>query len=240
MWDITGGCLTVTRRRVGWGVLAFAAMASPLAAHTVADIEGSLAGRERYFQPIDRAAPTFTLRDAGGREVSLAGLRGEVVVLHFIYASCPDVCPLHAEKIAEIQAMVNRTAMKEQVRFVTITTDPVRDTPAVMQGYGPAHGLDPANWTFLTTLPNQPEDHTRRLAEAFGHTFTLTEDGMQMHGVVTHVIDQDGRWRGNFHGLEFEPTSLLVYLNALVNRAQAPHPHPEPSLWERLRGLLGA
>jgi hypothetical protein len=35
-------------------------MASPLAAHTLADVEGSLADRERYFQPIDKPAPNFT------------------------------------------------------------------------------------------------------------------------------------------------------------------------------------
>ena len=220
-------------------MLIIVASAGPAAAHSLAEVEGELGGKERYFQPVDQPAPDFTLRDAAGRELRLADLRGEVVVLHFIYTSCPDICPLHAEKIAEIQAMMNQTPMKEQVRFVTITTDPVRDTPAVMQGYGTAHDLDPANWTFLTSLPSQPENATRQLAQSFGHTFTPTEDGMQMHGIVTHVIDQEGRWRANFHGLEFEPTNLLVYLNALVNRAQAPHPHSEPSLWERLRGLLG-
>jgi protein SCO1 len=54
------------------------------------------------------------------------------------------------------------------------------------------------------------------------------------------VIDQDGRWRANLHGLGFEPTNLLVHLDALVNRAQAPRPHPGPSLREHLRGLFGA
>ena len=174
-------------------MLIIGAPAGPAAAHSLAEVEGELGGKERYFQPIDRPAPDFTLRDAAGQELRLADLRGEVVVLHFIYTSCPDICPLHAEKIAEIQAMVNQTPMKEQVRFVTITTDPVRDTPAVMQGYGTAHGLDPANWTFLTSLPGQPENATRQLAQTFGHTFTPTEDGMQMHGIVTHVIDQEGR-----------------------------------------------
>ena len=31
----------------------------------------------------------------------------QIVVLHFIYAGCPNVCPLHADKLARIQAMVN-------------------------------------------------------------------------------------------------------------------------------------
>ena len=130
-----------------------AGIVSPVAAHTLADVEGSLADRERYFLAIDKPAPEFSLQDANGKAVGLADLRGKVTVLHFIYTRCPDVCPLHAEKLAEVQAMVNQTPTREQVRFVTITTDPVRDAPAVMRDYGPAHGLDPANWTFLTSGP---------------------------------------------------------------------------------------
>ena len=123
--------------------LALLPAAGTAVAHSLADLEQELAGRERYFQPIDQPATAFLLRDANGQRLSLADLRGEVVVLNFVYASCKDVCPLHAEKIARVQDMVNLTPMREQVRFVTITTDPVRDTPEIMHGYGPAHGLDP-------------------------------------------------------------------------------------------------
>src|SRR3546814_4464075 len=59
------------------------------------------------------------------------------------------------------------------------------------------------------TTPDQPEDATRLLAEAHGHKFTETEDGYQVHSVVTHVFDREGRWRANFHGLRFEPTNLV-------------------------------
>jgi protein SCO1/2 len=207
-------------------------------AHSLEDVERQLWEREKYFQPINRSAPDFALRDAEGRSVSLADFSGKVVALHFIYASCPDFCPLHADLIARIQEMVNQTPMREQVQFISITTDPKRDTPEVLRDYGPAHGLDPVNWVFLTSGPDRPEDTTRKLAERFGHKFTATEDAYQVHSVVTHVIDQDGVWRANLHGLDFEPTSLVVYLSALVNRA-ALHPHGEPGLWERIRALFG-
>lgn len=197
-------------------VLALVA-ASAASAHSLEDLEAVLGSKERYFQPLDRAAPGFSLEDADGRTVRLADLRGRVVVLHFIYAACPDVCPLHAEKIAEVQAMVNRTPMKVLVRFVSITTDPGRDTADVLRDYGPSHGLDPVNWTFLTTSPDQPEDATRRLAEAFGHKFTKTEKGYQIHSLVTHVIDKEGRLRANFHGLKFQSVNLVTLVNALVN-----------------------
>ena len=215
--------------------LSVAVVAPVASAHSLKDLETSLGSREQYFQPIDKAAPTFTLQDAAGRSVSLADFRGKVVVLHFIYTNCPDVCPLHTERIAEIQAMVNQSPMKSQVEFITITTDPSRDRGEVLSSYGRAHGLDPVNWVFLTTKPEQSEDLTRKLAQQFGHRFDKTEDGYQTHGIVTHVIDKEGRWRANFHGLKFESSNLVIFVNALVNDFEK-HLHPQPSLWDRVKG----
>lgn len=218
-------------------MLAIAALLSaPAGAHSLEGVDQDLRAKEQYFQPIDSEAPGFTLQDANGRVVSLGDLRGKVVVLNFVYTNCPDVCPLHAERIAELQAMINQTPMKGMVEFVTITTDPKHDTGSVLKEYGEAHGLDPVNWAFLTSAPDKPEDTTRKIAEAYGLKFTEGEEGMQMHGIVTHVIDQDGRLRARFHGLKFEPVNLVVFVNALTNRTQKPHPHPQPSFWDKLKG----
>ncbi|TIQ33582.1 MAG: SCO family protein [Mesorhizobium sp.] len=224
------------------GLVALAAMAVGFAhgarAHSLEDIDGLLQSDEKYFQPIDKPIPDFTLRTADGRTVRPADLSGKVVVLHFIYTSCPDVCPLHAEKIAEVQKMVNSTPMKDRVVFISITTDPRKDTLDALEAYGPTHGLDPANWLFLTTVPNQPEDTTRKLAEAFGHKFTLTDDGYQMHGIVTHVIDREGRWRANFHGLNFQPINLVTFVNALTNNVERPHHEQDEGWLAKLKNLL--
>jgi len=209
----------------------------PLAAHSLEELQGQLGDEEKYFQPIGKEAPDFTLEDAEGRTVALQDLRGKVAVLHFVYTSCPDICPLHAERVADIQEMVNRTPMRELVHFVTITTAPEHDTPEVMRDYGPAHGLDPVNWTFLTSGPERPEDTTRKLAERFGHKFSKAEDGYQVHGVVTHIIDREGQWQANFHGLEFEPTNLVTYINALTHE-HGKKSHPEASWWDRIRNLF--
>lgn len=228
------------RSIVNWVLLlAMSVAVAPMAlAHSIDELETMLGDKEKFFQPVAEPAPDFKLRNADGGAVGLTDFRGKVVVLHFIYASCPDVCPLHAEKIAEVQTMVNDTPMKEQVQFVTVTTDPMNDTSQVLRDYGPAHGLDPVNWTFLTTVPDHPEDATRRLAELYGHRFDKTEDGYQMHSVVTHVIDKDGRWRANFHGLKFEPVNLVLFVNGLVNDAQQAHAHEQPGWWHRLWNLF--
>ena len=219
--------------------LVMAAALGPTAlAHSLDETEALIGEKEKYFQPIDKPAPDFTLRDADGRIVRLADFRGKVVILHFIYTHCPDVCPLHAERIAQIQSMVNQGHMQDRVEFITITTDPSRDTPDVMRDYGKAHGLDPGNWLFLTTTADEPEDATRRLAESFGHKFTKDEEGYQMHGVVTHVIDREGRWRGNFHGLKFEPVNMVVFVNALVNDVHPENEEQEGGFWGWLKALF--
>jgi len=197
-------------------VLAMSAIQAP--AHSLKNLENQLDKREKFFQPLDKEAPDFTLQDADGKPVTMRDFHDKVVVLFFVYTNCPDVCPLHAQRIAEIQEMVNLTPMRDQVRFVTITTDPKNDTPEVMRAFASNHGLDPVNWTFLTSGPDRLEA-TRELVKRFGHKFSKQDDGYQVHGVVTHIIDRDGRWRANFYGLKFEPTNAVVFINALSNDA---------------------
>ncbi len=198
------------------GLALAAAVPAPASAHSLKELEDQLTAGEPYIQVVNRPAPDFSLQDADGHATSLKDLRGKVVVLYFIYASCPDVCPLLSEKIADIQQQINTTPMRDIVEFVAVTTDPERDTPDVLRAYGPAHGLDLVNWRFLTSGVDHPTA-TRELAKAYGLEFTPMSDGTLMHGLVTHVIDKSGNLRARFHGLKFKNISLIPYVNALTN-----------------------
>ena len=198
--------------------LLIAAFAVPTAlAHSLQELEQDIIQTEKYFQPEDKEAPGFTLQDAAGKPVSLSDFKGKVVVLHFIYTNCPDFCPLHAEKIAEIQKMVNITPMKSMVQFISVTTDPSRDKGQALTEFGKNHGLDPVNWIFLTAAKGASEDSTRKLSSSYGVEFKPAADGDQMHGVVTMVIDQNGQLVGRFHSLKFENLNLVKFVNALTN-----------------------
>ena len=225
-------------RRAALAVLTAILAAPALANHPGEDLDARMMEMEDYFQPIEgEDAPGFELEDADGNPVSLSDFDDKVVVLNFIYASCPDICPLHSDKVAAIQSSLNSSAMKDMVQFISITTDPVNDTPEVMKDYAEWHGLDPSNWTFLTTRPDQSEDATRDLATDYGLEFTMSQDSdMQMHGAVVHVIDRSGRLAGKFHGMEFEDTNLVLYVNGLINNAQ--HSHAEEGWWHRISSIF--
>ncbi len=190
----------------------------PALAHSLQSVEDDLRKNERYMQVMNQPAPTFTLEDADGKQVRLEDFKGKVVVLNFVYARCKEECPLHSRLIASIQAQINQTPMREQVQFVSIATDTedAEATAAAMRGHADTYGLDPANWVFLYQGSGAPNT-TITLAKQYGLEFVLTGEGEQMHGVVTHLIHQSGHLRARYHGLSFEPVSLIIYAGALLH-----------------------
>src|SRR3546814_7939082 len=110
------------------------ALGSAVAARHPGDkLDEVMTGKEEFFQTIDRPAPAFALVDAEGKTVALSDFADRIVGMHLIYEGCPDVCPLHGEKIDEVQKMVKETTMQDRVQFVTITSEPANATPKVLK-----------------------------------------------------------------------------------------------------------
>lgn len=202
----------------GFGFTLITGVVAPAGAHSLKSVENQLRQDERYLQLMNQPAPEFTLEDAYGNQVSLDDFEGKVVVLNFVYARCKDECPLHSRFIASVQNQINQTPMREQVQFVSIATDTedAQATAAAMRGYAANYGLDTANWAFLYRGTGA-EDATLRVAGWYGLKFTPTDDGDQMHGVVTHLIDPNGLLRARYHGLNFNPVNLIIYAGALLH-----------------------
>ena len=201
--------------------------------HPGEKIDSWIVEQEKYFQVIDEpTAPPFELEDANGETVRLSDFEDKIVVLHFVYANCPDICPLHTTKVAELQAMVGNAGMTEQVQFISITTDPKNDSAEVLANYGDRYGLDPSNWIMLTKLASSPDDATRKLALEYGLKFTMTANNdMQMHAPVVHIIDR-GRFAAKFHGMKYHNLNAVLYINGLVYNE--PHSGKSESWWQRL------
>ena len=85
------------------------------------------------------AAVDFRLTDATGRAVSLSDFNGRAVALTFLYAECPDVCPVIARRIA--QALDGLGDDAERVAVLVVSVDPEGDTPASATAFMEKHGL---------------------------------------------------------------------------------------------------
>ena len=110
-----------------WLAFAWIPFACPVAANDATEpsatelIEGLLSGREPVGGP-------FELTDHTGRARTDADFRGNLMVLYFGYASCPDVCPTELQSIS--LALDKLGAAADAVQPLFITVDPERDTPA--------------------------------------------------------------------------------------------------------------
>lgn len=193
-------------------------------AHTLHDAEAVIKEQERYAQFVDRVAPPFALFDTQGNPVSKADLSGKVVVLNFLYTRCADACPLHMNLIVRLQEKIEQNGLGDQVEFITIATDTEDDlklTKENMVAYGRNFGLDSANWRFLYRDAMADPNLTRDLAEDYGLKFSIVDEGVQMHGVVTHIIDQEGIMKARFHGLDFQTENLVSYVDVLIKGPSA-------------------
>jgi protein SCO1 len=114
--------LNAERRRY---LLAFVlcAVLGVLGGLTMADLRGDDPEARPRFLPPREQARDFRLTDQDGKKISLADVRGDVVVLTWIYTTCWDLCPAEAAEI--VQAM-DRTG-DDDVTFYIVSVDPVGD-----------------------------------------------------------------------------------------------------------------
>src|SRR5438445_11033335 len=190
-----------------WSVAALAVLAMCVAAARATGHEAKGAGRVAECGP----APWSPLTTQDGGSLSLRDLRGKVVAVTFIYASCADTCPLLTAKLAGIQAKFG-PEFGSRVFFASVTVDPERDTPQVLKRYAEAHGANPAGWAFLTGSPAEIRDVERR----YGIYARKNPRGDVDHTFLTSLIDRDGILRVQYLGVRFDPDELLGDLKSLL------------------------
>ncbi len=79
--------------------------------------------------------PKFTLTDTSGAPFDFwLETQRYVTLLFFGYTHCPDECPLHMANIANSLEQMS-PEVREQVKVVFVTTDPVRDSAAVLRAW---------------------------------------------------------------------------------------------------------
>lgn len=188
------------RRSVLFALLG--ACIAPAAAHRTK-------GNERL--PVIGPAPRFTLVRESGERFTSDELRGKVTVVTFIYATCRDTCPVLTAKMGTLQRRLGAD-FGPRVRFVSITVDPVVDTPEVLRGYADAHGVDRRGWSFLTGTPEE----IRNVVRDFGGFARKSQSGDVDHLDLTSLVDRNGAMRVQYLGSRFDPDEMLRDLMALL------------------------
>jgi|GEM_PF-216308 len=89
----------------------------------------------------------FTLIDRSGRTVVRSELRGKMVVVGFVFTSCGVECTISGMTMAKVQSLLGN---RDDVRLVSLTVDPLTDTPEVLNRFAEKLDAKPEDWLFLT------------------------------------------------------------------------------------------
>ncbi len=133
--------------------------------------------------------PEFTLTDHQGQPVSLADLRGRVVMVTAVYASCGETCPMI---LRQTRQAVDALTEEEQAELsvLGITLDATRDTPEVLARLAKAQEVSPPLYRFVTGEPAEVERVLDRFDVARSRD---PETGVIDHANLFILIDRQGR-----------------------------------------------
>ena len=155
--------------------------------------------------------PDFSLMDQKREPFEFKTLRGKIVLLTFVYTTCPDVCPLVTVSMRSVQKDLSPKE-RESVYVLSVTTDPEIDTPEILKSYGERHQVDFTNWSLLTGNIQQ----LALIWKAFGIKVLRKARGLVSHTSLTALMDKKGVVRLTYHGAAPDAKVILEDLRMLL------------------------
>lgn len=202
------------------------------------------AGPDEVVDPDPYPAPPLSLRDLDGRTVTVEEHRGEVTLVFFGFANCPDVCPLTLTRWTRALNVLEERGGHFQGIFVSV--DPERDTPEALEawmshfhpsflaltGTGDEIQATAAAWNVHVRVhappeagASAPDPHAHhREAEEAANTEDLpvpaprtaaSDDYLVEHSSRTFVVDEGGRVVRTFPAF-LEADEIVSLLEPLV------------------------
>jgi protein SCO1/2 len=174
----------------------------------------------KSLQPGDTVADGHFIDQEGHRR-NFSSFRGSPVVLTFMYTRCPipDFCPLMDHHFVDIQGAANADVSLKKLQLVSISFDPITDTPPVLKKHAQELSANPTRWTFLTGTASEIDG----FAGQFGVTITRAKDNPLdiTHTLRTAIVDSSGKVVKVYVGNDWTPAQVITDLkNALARPVQ--------------------
>jgi cytochrome oxidase Cu insertion factor (SCO1/SenC/PrrC family) len=228
-----------------------AALCAVLAASACASRPGAAADPApgpSVGQRLDRTVPSAianaSLINSAGQPVTLASLRGRVVVVSDMLTLCQGTCPLDTANVAAAARRVSAAGLGKRVAFLSITVDPGRDTPQRLAAYRRQYSPAAADWQTVTGSSQTINDvwkwlgvYRQRVPDKRpGPRDWLT--GHRLTYDVTHsdevfFFDATGRERFLLEGAPHVSPGITIppKLKAFLARSHESNADPGPESW---------
>lgn len=161
--------------------------------------------------------PDFTLTERSGQPFGKQHLKRTIWIANFVFTSCAGICPRMTAEMSKLQK-----DLPEEVKFVSFSVDPARDTPEALREYAERYGAVKGRWFFLTG------DRETLIDVAYKIGAQKIEQPAD-HGPHFVLIDQLGHIRGYYDSNDGERMERLRR-DALKLAAHARPPIPVKDL----------
>lgn len=150
------------------------------------------------------------MTDSEGNTFNSAELLGKVWIADFIYTNCPAECPRMTSQMHAIQRETEK-----DVRLVSISVDPQRDTPPVLNEFAHRFGGPTKQWIFLTGSPAT----VHLVAYQTFHVGDVI--GKIEHSTKFVVVDKMGEIRGYYSSFDQDDISKMLTDVATLRNARS-------------------
>ena len=207
-----------------WLAVAPAAVAHEAAPHPPLAFDPPRPGTYTLYRIM--RAPDGDVLGLDGRPHRLSEFtRDRITLLGFIYTTCtdPQGCPLAYRVFETVRDAVATPSLRDRIQLVTLSFDPLRDSPSVMRRYAGSRvsdGRRGPRWYFLTTRSAR---ELQPLVEGFGQDVRVTVDPSNgrsrrelSHVLKVFLIDRAGFVREIYTSTFLHPQTVLNDVETLL------------------------
>jgi cytochrome oxidase Cu insertion factor (SCO1/SenC/PrrC family) len=177
-----------------------------------------------YQLPVVKTAADGEVLDSTGKPMRLNELtRGRVTVMSFIYTRCasPKACPMATGVLMQLHRLsAGDVALAKNLRLVSMSFDPVADTPERMAAYSvfAENQKSAAAWDFITTAS---QEKLKPILDAYGQAVDRKKNPNDPSGPLNHtlrvfLIDREGRIRNIYSSGTLDVRLVLADVKTLM------------------------
>ena len=152
------------------------------------------------------------MTDSQGHPFNSRELAGKVWVADFIYTNCPAACPFMSARMRSVEKAIDG---EKDVQLVSISVDPARDKPPVLNAFAHRYGAPTDQWIFLTGTP----ETVHLLAYQTFHVGDVL--GKIEHSTKFALVDKHGDIRGYYSTYDRDGIPTLLKDISALRRARS-------------------
>lgn len=167
--------------------------------------------RPTKYLPVLGHVPAFTLTDSRNMPLTQNDLKGKVWVASFVFTRCQGPCPTLT---AHLATLYRSYELEPNVALVSISVDPLHDTPGVLAAYAKKFNADPQKWHLLTGSESA-------IIDLITKGFKVGDDkNLINHSTRFVLVDANLDIRGYYDGMDKDAIKNLFQDIAMIKGEQ--------------------